>query len=129
MPNKTENRLGTEIILQEQNNSFAENLPDLHEIKKMCAPFVNAIKTSDVRRINKILSLYWVIKQKISPDKINFETQRIIEQYVNLGCGVKICGAGQGGYIFIFDNNRRCDAIAVKIDYLGTILLDNNKET
>lgn len=120
-------RAGTELILNRQGNNFSENLSNLHIIKRLCKPVISAIKTENPDRFRRLLGYYWIIKQKISPDNINPDTLNIVKKYVDLGCGVKICGAGQGGYLFIFDKEKKCDGIPVKIDYSGTVLIDNNK--
>lgn len=115
-----------ENVLQQQHNNFFNNEIYLHEIKQMCIPFVAALISGNEDKIINLLNNYWVIKRKLSSFVSNEYIDNLVEKYIKQNCGVKLCGAGHGGYLFVYDPTQKCDGIPVNIDYSGTTIIHND---
>lgn len=115
----------TEDILKKQNDNFNDNIEKLHDVKTLCELFINSIKNNDANMVINCLNNYWDIKKTLSNDISNDCINELISKYRNDNCGVKLCGAGQSGFIFIFDKTCKTNGIPIKIDYSGTVLLKN----
>lgn len=116
-------RQGTELILNEQHKNFQQNQEFLYQIKDMCKPFVEALYTNDTNKIIILLNNYWNIKKMLSTFVSNNHIDEMANKYISQNCGVKLCGAGQGGYMFVYDPSRKCGGMPVNIDYEGSIII------
>lgn len=114
------NRISAETLLQKQTG--LDNTNYLHAIKILCYPFVNALNSNSTNQISELINTYWSLKKKLSNDITNSAIDTIIDEYQAKGCGAKLCGAGQSGYVFVFDPSKQCKGIPVEIDYQGTII-------
>ncbi len=124
----TENSLrqGTEVILNEQNKNFEQNQEYLLKIRDMCRPFIEALNNNDKKELINILNNYWNIKRKLSNFVSNEYIDSLVDKYISQDCGVKLCGAGQGGYMFVYDPTGKCNGIPIEIDYSGTMIIYND---
>lgn len=124
--NEQTQRVGTEIILNEQNKNFEQNQVHLLKIKEMCKPFIEALNNDDKNTLVILLNKYWNIKRRLSNFVSNNHIDNLVNSYMSKNCGVKLCGAGQGGYIFVYDPQKKCNGIPVNIDYNGSTIIYND---
>jgi len=113
-------RSKAEDLLKEQNKQFDSNVENLHRIKMLCTPFQDALEKEDTRHIASIINGYMLLKRQLSNRVTNKHIDKHINNFKDIGCGVKICGAGESGFILVYDPNQICKGIPVNIDNQGT---------
>jgi D-glycero-alpha-D-manno-heptose-7-phosphate kinase len=106
-------RVDTGLLLDAQ--SKYDNTEYLNAIKSLCLPFVKALNDKDDKAIINLINQYWKLKKQLSEYVTNEDIDQTIDYYVKKGCGAKLCGAGQNGFISVYDPSKQCKGIPVKV--------------
>ncbi|MDD5358597.1 MAG: GHMP kinase [Candidatus Nanoarchaeia archaeon] len=110
-----------ETILKHQND--LDNTETLHKIKYLCNDFHGSLFGKSDMEISRLINHYWRLKRTLSDYVSNKNIDNIINLFIFYGCGAKLCGAGQSGFIFVYDpSGITCKGIPVEIDYEGCII-------
>jgi len=121
------------LILSDQSSRFIQNTESLQKMAQLALTFHNAL---ELRRINwtqlaGILRDSWQLKKTLSPLIVTKDLQDFIATLERLtNCGVKILGAGGGGFVYVINGSSnesvwshgltKHNSFSPEIDFKGT---------
>jgi D-glycero-alpha-D-manno-heptose-7-phosphate kinase len=125
-----------DIILREQSANVATKLPQLHALRDLAATTSESLRKGDVDAIGNAIRQGWETKRQLASGVSNERIDRAVEEALSAGAsGVKITGAGGGGFLLVIcppENQRavrqRLSALKelpVKFDRLGSRVVLN----
>ncbi len=113
-------------ILEDHKNNITLNKEFLDELKNYVLAFQDWLNCkftcihSNVKNIpQKILNDSWKLKKITSPKSSNSEIDKIINDLIKIdGVGVKLCGAGGGGFMLVYCDTKLQPLVREKLLYL-----------
>jgi D-glycero-alpha-D-manno-heptose-7-phosphate kinase len=123
-------------ILSEQNAKVTSTRPHLDQLRDLAGLAVKSLIDGDVDAIGPAIRESWEAKRKLAGGVSNDKIERTIGLALDAGAsGVKISGAGGGGFMLVFcPVERQHDVrqvlsdmieMPVKLDHLGTRVVLN----
>jgi D-glycero-alpha-D-manno-heptose-7-phosphate kinase len=111
-------------ILAEQDRSVRQSQEDvvgaLTALKELVFPMREALATSDLGTFGKLLDQSWKIKKKVSSRISNSRIDQIYEAALARGAlGGKISGAGGGGFLLLYCEKQKQDAVRAALREFG----------
>ncbi len=122
-------------ILKKQKKNFKKNYYNLVRLKNNVDKFIYLLKKNkDIKSIGNLFDNSWKLKIKLSDKVSNTKINKLYDNLLNNGCyGGKLLGAGNGGFIFMINDNKNKKKILnkfksykifqPKIDYHGSVIL------
>ena len=109
-------------------------IKNLDEIKKIGVQFFKLLEGNDLKEYAKLMNYHWKIKQERSKDMSNKKINFIYEEALKNGAiGGKLVGAGGGGFLLFYSNDKKrlrnkmnsfkLQELEFKIDFEGTKLI------
>jgi D-glycero-alpha-D-manno-heptose-7-phosphate kinase len=125
-----------DTILREQSANVATKLPQLHSLRDLAAATSESLRRGDVAAVGSAIRQGWETKRQLASGVSNERIDRAVDQAISAGAtGVKITGAGGGGFLLVIcppENQRavrqRLSALKelpVKFDRLGSRVVLN----
>jgi D-glycero-alpha-D-manno-heptose-7-phosphate kinase len=125
-----------DIILREQSANVATKLPQLHSLRDLAAATSESLRRGDVTAVGSAIRHGWETKRQLASGVSNERIDQVVEKALSAGAtGVKITGAGGGGFLLVIcppENQRavrqRLSALKelpVKFDRLGSRVVLN----
>lgn len=123
-------------ILAEQNAKVTSTRPHLDQLRDLAGLAVERLRDGDVDAIGPAIRESWEAKRQLAGGVSNEQIERMISRALGAGAtGVKISGAGGGGFMLVFCPVARQHAVRqalghmtelpVKVDHLGTRVVLN----
>jgi D-glycero-alpha-D-manno-heptose-7-phosphate kinase len=123
-------------ILAEQNANVTSTRPHLDQLRDLAGLAVERLRYGDVDAIGPAIRESWEAKRKLAGGVSNDHIERAVSRALDGGAsGVKISGAGGGGFMLVFCPVERQHAVRqalndmkelpVKLDHLGTRVVMN----
>jgi D-glycero-alpha-D-manno-heptose-7-phosphate kinase len=123
-------------ILSEQSANVGSTLPYLHELRDLAGTAVDRLQGGDVDALGAALRAGWEAKRKLASGVSNVSIDLAVERALDAGAsGVKVAGAGGGGFLFAICPVERQRAVRhslaemrelpVRIDGLGSRVVLN----
>jgi D-glycero-alpha-D-manno-heptose-7-phosphate kinase len=123
-------------ILAEQNAKVPSTLPHLDQLRDLAGLAVERLREGDVDAIGPAIRESWEAKRKLAQGVSNDHIERAVSLALDAGAtGVKISGAGGGGFMLVFCPVQHQHAVRraldymtempVKLDHLGTRVVLN----
>lgn len=123
-------------ILAEQSANIASTRPHLDQLRDLAGLTVERLRDGDVDVIGPAIRESWEAKRKLADGVSNDQIERTVGRALDAGAsGVKISGAGGGGFMLVFCPVERQHAVRqaldhmkelpVKLDHLGTRVVLN----
>jgi D-glycero-alpha-D-manno-heptose-7-phosphate kinase len=123
-------------ILAEQSANIASTRPHLDQLRDLAGLTVERLRDGDVDAIGPAIRESWEAKRKLADGVSNDQIERTVGRALDAGAsGVKISGAGGGGFMLVFCPVERQHAVRqvldhmtempVKLDHLGTRVVLN----
>jgi D-glycero-alpha-D-manno-heptose-7-phosphate kinase len=111
-------------ILAEQDRSVRSSQEDvvgaLSALKELVLPMREALDTSDLGRFGRLLDESWKIKKKVSTRISNPRINQIYDAALARGAlGGKIAGAGGGGFLLLYCEKQKQDAVRAAMREFG----------
>jgi len=111
-------------ILAEQDRSVRSSQEDvvgaLTALKELVLPMREALDTSDLGRFGRLLDESWKIKKKVSSRISNPRINQIYDAALARGAlGGKITGAGGGGFLLLYCEKQKQDAVRAAMREFG----------
>ena len=111
-------------ILAEQDRSVRSSQEDvvgaLTALKELVLPMREALDTSDLGRFGRLLDESWKIKKKVSSRISNPRIDQIYDAALARGAlGGKITGAGGGGFLLLYCEKQKQDAVRAAMREFG----------
>ncbi|HEX9076874.1 MAG TPA: galactokinase [Anaerolineae bacterium] len=125
-------------ILQEQDRRSKENdremTSNLHFVKELGRESKEALESGDLARFAELMNVHWEYKKQRSPGMSNGEINRWYELARENGAlGGKLIGAGGGGFLMFYANDKVClrramresglQEVRFRFDFEGTKVL------
>jgi D-glycero-alpha-D-manno-heptose-7-phosphate kinase len=125
-------------ILQEQDRRSKENdremTSNLHFVKELGRESKEALESGDLARFAELMNVHWEYKKQRSPGMSNGEINRWYELARENGAlGGKLIGAGGGGFLMFYSNDKVClrramresglQEVRFRFDFEGTKVL------
>jgi len=125
-----------DTILAEQNAKVTSTRPHLDQLRDLAGLAVERLRECDVDAIGPAIRESWEAKRKLAGGVSNDQIERTVGWALDAGAsGVKISGAGGGGFMLVFCPVERQHAVRqaldhmkempVKLDHLGTRVVLN----
>jgi D-glycero-alpha-D-manno-heptose-7-phosphate kinase len=119
------------LILDEQSSQIVTNFRNLDKIKTYAINFKNEINTLNKSnsKLIEIVNGSWQEKMNLSKKIVTKEISQIISELANFDIGLKIAGAGGGGFILCIANDKKTvhelqnlgyKSLTFNSDYLGS---------
>jgi D-glycero-alpha-D-manno-heptose-7-phosphate kinase len=123
-------------ILAEQNANVASTRPQLDQLRDLASLAVERLRDGDVDALGPAIRESWEAKRKLAGGVSSDQIDRTVGRALDAGAsGVKISGAGGGGFMLVFCPVDRQHAVRlalgdvmempVKLDQLGTRVVLN----
>ena len=123
-------------ILAEQNANVTSTRPHFDQLRDLAGLAVERLREGDVDAIGPAIRESWEAKRKLAGGVSNDQIERMVGRALDAGAsGVKISGAGGGGFMLVFCPVERQHAVRqaldyikempVKLDHLGTRVVLN----
>jgi D-glycero-alpha-D-manno-heptose-7-phosphate kinase len=91
-----------DVILAEQNANVSDTLPQLDLLKKLAGYAVERLRQGDVDAIGPAIRESWEAKRKLASSVSNQRVDDMVSRALGAGAaGVKITGAGGGGFLVV----------------------------
>jgi D-glycero-alpha-D-manno-heptose-7-phosphate kinase len=92
----------------------------LTALKELVLPMREALDTSDLGRFGRLLDESWKIKKKVSSRISNPRIDQIYDAALARGAlGGKITGAGGGGFLLLYCERQKQDAVRAAMREFG----------
>jgi D-glycero-alpha-D-manno-heptose-7-phosphate kinase len=105
-------------VLKDQAKHIEENIEDMHKIKRIGYEVKKALENGDLRKFGELQHDHWMAKKRtsteISDEKI---TKWYLEGLKNGAIGGKIVGAGGGGFLMFYCENRKDNLRKTMVKY------------
>ncbi len=102
----------SETILDEQERNIQNNKEILREMKKLAYEAHKEIKAGNIDIIGELLHISWVLKKKLATNISNQTIDAIYNTALKAGAiGGKITGAGGGGFLFLYCQCEKREAV------------------
>lgn len=121
-------------VLAEQNKNTVRNYQILDEMRDFVDDFGACIRNQELKYIGKILYESWQLKKKLASNISNTRIDNYCDIAMNNGAtGLKINGAGNGGFLLVYAepeyqeairNALRLKEIPFKIEPIGSTIID-----
>ena len=116
-------------ILEDHKNNIGVNKEFLDEMKNYVGTFQNwlndkfTVVHNDIKNIPvKILNDLWRLKKITTPKSSNSDIELIISDLIKIDdVGVKLCGAGGGGFMLVYCDTKIQPFVREKIQHLHEI--------
>ncbi len=106
-------------ILAEQNANVASTRPHLDQLRDLAGLAVERLRDGDVDAIGPAIRESWEAKRKLAGGVSNDQIERTVGRALDAGAsGVKISGAGGGGFMLVFCPVERQHAVRQALDYM-----------
>ena len=123
-------------ILAEQNANIGDTLPQLDLLRNLAAFAVDRLRSGDVDAIGPAIRESWEAKCKLASGVSNDQIDKAVSAALDAGAtGVKLTGAGGGGFLLVFCPMERQRAVReslahmrefpIKLDRLGSRVVFN----
>ena len=111
-------RDASKILKQQIKLDFNKNL-HLQKIKDLVNKFENILITGkNFNKLGELLHLNWKYKKKINSEATSQEINKLYNQTLKLGAdGGKILGAGGGGFLMLYANQKIQNRLKKKLKY------------
>jgi len=120
-------RCAAAALHQQEKGSKVGNpttLRMLREIHSLVPAMVDAVTLGRVDEIGALLGRHWDIKQNLSPARLDSQVQQMINVALSSGAeGVKLVGAGGGGFLLVSTTLTARAQIRASLSKLGAIEL------
>jgi D-glycero-alpha-D-manno-heptose-7-phosphate kinase len=97
-------------ILKNQNQRMKDNdksFQNMNQMVELAKQFENDLKSKDLKYFGEMLDYSWQLKKEVSNDISNIEIDEMYEEAKQCGAkGGKILGAGGGGFMLLFANQK-----------------------
>ena len=109
-----------ESQMKAANEKHEDAVNAMHSIKQSALDMKNALLRHDLDRVIDVLGASWLAKKRMAPGITNSEIDRVAEAAYEAGArGLKVSGAGGGGFMMIaVPPNRRWE-VKRKLEALG----------
>ncbi len=125
-----------DTILAEQNAKVTSTRPHLDQLRDLAILAVQRLRAGDVDAIGPAIRESWEAKRKLADGVSNDQIEHMVARTLDAGAsGVKISGAGGGGFMLVLCPVERQHAVRqaldhmtelpVKLDHLGTRVVLN----
>jgi D-glycero-alpha-D-manno-heptose-7-phosphate kinase len=123
-------------ILAEQNAKVGSTRPHLEQLRDLAGFAVGRLREGDVDAIGPAIRESWEAKRKLASGVSNNQIDTAVSQALDAGAsGVKVSGAGGGGFMLVICDMKHQQAVRsalgymkelpVKFDHLGTRVVLN----
>jgi D-glycero-alpha-D-manno-heptose-7-phosphate kinase len=97
----------SETILTEQKSAIAERTNELQALTLLAEQLHNELEDVGVGMLGAVLEAGWKEKRKLASGVSNPELDQIVTRCMDAGAeGVKICGAGGGGFVLVIAQEK-----------------------
>jgi len=114
-----------------------EMLANLHFVKQLGIESRDALQAGDLRRFAELMHCHWLRKKSRSPGMSNSEIDNLYELGRKNGAlGGKLIGAGGGGFLMFYSENKTqlrramreagLREVRIQFDFMGTSVLSNS---
>ncbi len=125
-----------DTILNEQSANVATTLPQLHHLRDLAATTSECLRRGDVDALGHAIREGWETKRQLASGVSNEAIDRAVEGALTAGAtGVKVTGAGGGGFLLVICPPERQRAVRhtlsplkelpVRLDRLGSRVVLN----
>jgi D-glycero-alpha-D-manno-heptose-7-phosphate kinase len=125
-----------DTILQEQSANIAATLPQLHQLRDIAATTSEHLRRGDVDAVGSAIRQGWETKRQLASGVSNRQIDQSVERALEGGAtGVKVTGAGGGGFLLVICPPQHQDAVRhnlgalkelpVRFDRLGSRVVLN----
>ena len=125
-----------DTILREQSANVAAKLPQLHSLRDLAAATSECLRRGDIEAVGGAIRQGWETKRQLASGVSNERIDQAVEQALSAGAtGVKVTGAGGGGFLLVIcppENQRAVrqrlcalKELPVKFDRLGSRVVLN----
>ena len=125
-----------DTILNEQSANIASTLPQLHCLRDLAATTSERLRSGDVESLGSAIRVGWETKRQLASGVSNELIDQAVERALDAGAtGVKVTGAGGGGFLLVICPPerqravRRClhamKELPVKLDRMGSRVVLN----
>ena len=118
-----QSRDSTQILARQSENAKKPKtaaLDALHAVRAMVAPMRRCLESGDLEKFGQLLHEGWEQKKKFASGVSNERVDHLYTTARNLGAiGGKLTGAGGGGFMMIFCEEGRQDAVTQALEAEG----------
>ena len=125
-----------DTILREQSANIAATLPQLNSLRDLAAATSERLRSGDVEAVGSAIRQGWETKRQLASGVSNEQIDRAVDQALDAGAtGVKVTGAGGGGFLLVICPPERQRAVRqslctlkelpIRLDRLGSRVVLN----
>ncbi len=125
-----------DMILREQSANIAATLPQLNCLRDLAAAASEQLRSGDVQAVGTAIRRGWETKRQLASGVSNEQIDRAVDQALDAGAtGVKVTGAGGGGFLLVICPPERQRAVRhslcalkelpIRLDRLGSRVVLN----
>jgi len=108
-----------DAILNEQSANIASTLPQLHCLRDLAASTSERLRSGDVESLGSAIRVGWETKRQLASGVSNERIDQAVERALGAGAtGVKLTGAGGGGFLLVICPPERQRAVRRSLDHL-----------
>jgi D-glycero-alpha-D-manno-heptose-7-phosphate kinase len=108
-----------DTILREQSANVATTLPQLNRLRDLAATTSERLRRGDVEALGGAIQEGWETKRQLASGVSNERIDRVIERTLAAGAtGVKVTGAGGGGFLLVICPPEHQRAVRKSLDTL-----------
>ena len=108
-----------DAILNEQSANIASTLPQLHCLRDLAASTSERLRSGDVESLGSAIRVGWETKRQLASGVSNERIDQAVERALGAGAtGVKVTGAGGGGFLLVICPPERQRAVRRSLDHL-----------
>jgi D-glycero-alpha-D-manno-heptose-7-phosphate kinase len=108
-----------DTILNEQSANIATTLPQLHCLRDLAAATSERLRSGDVESLGSAIRRGWETKRQLASGVSNERIDQAVERALGAGAtGVKLTGAGGGGFLLVICPPERQRAVRRSLDHL-----------
>jgi len=106
-----------DAILNEQSANIASTLPQLHCLRDLAASTSERLRSGDVESLGSAIRVGWETKRQLASGVSNERIDQAVERALGAGAtGVKLTGAGGGGFLLVICPPERQRAVRRSLD-------------
>ena len=108
-----------DTILREQSANVPATLPQLNRLRDLAAATSERLRSGDLEGVGSAIRQGWETKRQLASGVSNERIDRAVEQALAAGAtGVKVTGAGGGGFLLVICPPEHQRAVRQSLDTL-----------
>jgi D-glycero-alpha-D-manno-heptose-7-phosphate kinase len=109
----------SETILKEQKSNISSRLPTLRNMKQLAVQAYNELESGNIDAMGALLNEGWALKKQMAGGISNGTIDDIYQAALRAGAsGGKITGAGGGGFLLLYCEHEKQDAVRQALNSL-----------